>query len=171
MHLGGRGSRRAAIVDQASARREPRPPGRRYSVGDAICITQFIITIPGSRGRAAFCRQSRQRANTSKSSNRPRNGLSQTFYGTLLKQVRQSPFHSKLFEGGRGGEAFQGMFDQQLADHMVRGTGRKLVNAISRKIEARKAYGNSPRVPHSKHSYENSPSLLRSIHAATALRA
>jgi Rod binding domain-containing protein len=97
--------------------------------------------------------------------------VAQTFYGTLLKQVRHSPFHSKLFEGGRGGEAFQGMFDQQLADHMARGTGRKLVNAIARKIEAKKAYGQSPRVPKSKHSYENSPSPLRSIHAATALRA
>jgi Rod binding domain-containing protein len=97
--------------------------------------------------------------------------VAQTFYGTLLKQVRQSPFHSKLFEGGRGGEAFQGMYDQQLADHMARGTGKKLVNAIARKIEAKKAYGNSPRVPQSKHSYENSPSLLRSIHASTALRA
>ena len=66
--------------------------------------------------------------------------VSQTFFGTLLKQMRNSPFKSKLFEGGRGGEAFQSLYDQRLADHMARGAGHKLVDAITRKIEARKAY-------------------------------
>ena len=66
--------------------------------------------------------------------------VSQTFFGTLLKQMRNSPFKSKLFEGGRGGEAFQSLMDQRLADHMARGAGHKLVNAITRKIEGRNAY-------------------------------
>lgn len=69
--------------------------------------------------------------------------VSQTFFGTMLKQMRNSPFKSKMLEGGRGGEMFQGMLDQRLADHMARGAGHKLVNAITRKIEARKAYANS----------------------------
>jgi Rod binding domain-containing protein len=69
--------------------------------------------------------------------------VSQTFFGTMLKQMRNSPFKSKLFEGGRGGEAFQSLYDQRLADHMARGAGHKLVNAITRKIEARKAYANA----------------------------
>src|SRR6266404_402001 len=71
--------------------------------------------------------------------------VAQTFYGTLLKQVRQSPFHSKLFDGGRGGQAFGSLYDQQMAEHMARGTGSKLVNSIVRKIEAKQAYRQSLR--------------------------
>jgi Rod binding domain-containing protein len=61
--------------------------------------------------------------------------VAHTFYGTMLKQMRDSPFKSKLLDGGRGGEAFSSMFDQQLADHMTRGAGGKLVNSIVRHIE------------------------------------
>jgi Rod binding domain-containing protein len=63
-----------------------------------------------------------------------------TFFGTLLRQMRESPFHSDLLDGGKGGQAFTTMFDQQLAERMARGTGTKLVNAIVRKIEAKRAY-------------------------------
>lgn len=94
--------------------------------------------------------------------------VAQTFYGTLLKQVRQSPLHSEKFEGGRGGEAFGSLYDQHMADHMARGAGRKLVEAIARKIEARKAYATAPG---RKQPTENKASLLRSIHATTSLRA
>jgi Rod binding domain-containing protein len=66
--------------------------------------------------------------------------VSQTFFGELLKQMRQSPFKSNLLSGGRGGEAFAGLYDQQLAQRMARGSGSKLVNAIVRKIEGRAAY-------------------------------
>jgi Rod binding domain-containing protein len=97
--------------------------------------------------------------------------VAQTFYGTLLKQVRQSPFHSQLFEGGRGGEAFSSLYDQRLADHMARGTGKKLVNAIARKIEAKTAYGKLAHAKRSGKSYQNRPSLMRSVHAASAIRA
>ena len=64
-----------------------------------------------------------------------------SFYGELLKQAHSSPFKSKLFSGGRGGEVFGAMQDQQLAAQMTRGAGRKLVNAIVNKIEANQAYG------------------------------
>jgi Rod binding domain-containing protein len=63
-----------------------------------------------------------------------------TFYGTMLKQMRDDPFKSDLFDGGRGGEMFQSLYDQQLADHMSKAAGRKLVNAIVKKIEAKRAY-------------------------------
>jgi Rod binding domain-containing protein len=63
-----------------------------------------------------------------------------TFYGTLLKQVRNNPFKSEMLSGGQGGEAFGSLYDQQMAEHMSRGTGKKLVNAIVRKIEAANAY-------------------------------
>ena len=61
--------------------------------------------------------------------------VAQTFYGQMLKQMRDSPFKSKLFDGGRGGEAFQEMADQHLAESMASGTGHKLVDAIVDKIE------------------------------------
>ena len=61
--------------------------------------------------------------------------VSQTFFGQMLKQMRDSPFKSKLFDGGRGGEAFQQMADQRLADSMARGTGHKLVDSIVDRIE------------------------------------
>jgi Rod binding domain-containing protein len=71
--------------------------------------------------------------------------VAQTFFATLLKQMRNSPFKSKLFEGGRGGEAFGELYDQKLAEHMSRGAGTKLVHSIVSRIEAQKAYGKSMR--------------------------
>jgi Rod binding domain-containing protein len=66
--------------------------------------------------------------------------VAQTFFGTLLKQVRESPFKSDLFSGGRGGQAFGAMYDQHLAERMSRVAGDKLVRSIVRKIEAKQAY-------------------------------
>ena len=66
--------------------------------------------------------------------------VSQTFYGTLLKQMRNSPFRSELVDGGRGGEVFGSLFDQQLADRMSGGVGGGLVRAIVRKLEAAGEY-------------------------------
>ncbi|MBC8107546.1 MAG: rod-binding protein, partial [Anaerolineae bacterium] len=64
------------------------------------------------------------------------NLVAQTFFGTLLKQMRESPFKDEMFSGGRGGEAFGSMYDQHLAEHMSRGVGRKLVNSIVKRLEA-----------------------------------
>lgn len=61
--------------------------------------------------------------------------VAQTFYGQLLRQMRQDPFKSQMMDGGRGGAAFGEMFDQQMADHMTRGAGMKLVNSIVDRIE------------------------------------
>lgn len=69
-----------------------------------------------------------------------RTWVGQTFFGTLLKQMRESPFKSELFSGGSGGQAFSQLHDQRLAEHMARGAGTKLVNAIVRRIEANTAY-------------------------------
>ena len=69
-----------------------------------------------------------------------RTWVAQTFYGEMLKQMRNSPFKSELFNGGQGGETFAALQDQQLAERMTRGAGSKLVNAIVRRIEARSAY-------------------------------
>ncbi|MGN6505007.1 MAG: rod-binding protein [Tepidisphaeraceae bacterium] len=63
-----------------------------------------------------------------------RTWVAQTFFGTLLKQMRDSPFKSEVFSGGRGGEAFQQMFDSRLAMHMTRGVGSKLVRPLVKKL-------------------------------------
>lgn len=71
--------------------------------------------------------------------------VAQTFFGQLLKQVRNSPFRSELMDGGRGGQVFGSMYDQRLAEHMTRGAGTKLVNSIVKRIEAKQAYQKSVR--------------------------
>jgi Rod binding domain-containing protein len=65
--------------------------------------------------------------------------VSQTFFGTMLKQMSDSPFKSDLFNGGRGGEAFSSLYHQQLADRMARGAGTKLVQSIVKGIESKQA--------------------------------
>src|SRR5256885_11897325 len=65
--------------------------------------------------------------------------VAQTFFGTLLKQMEDSPFKSEMFSGGRGGQAFSSLYHQQLAERMSRGAGGKLVNTIVRRIEAKAA--------------------------------
>jgi Rod binding domain-containing protein len=65
--------------------------------------------------------------------------VSQVFFGTLLKQMRNSPFKSEMWSGGRGGEAFGGLYDQHLADRMAKASGRKLVNSIVRSLRRDRA--------------------------------
>ena len=61
--------------------------------------------------------------------------VAQTFYGKMLKQMRDDPFKSKIFDGGRGGEAFSSLLDQNLSERMARGAGGKLVKSIVDRIE------------------------------------
>lgn len=63
--------------------------------------------------------------------------VSHTFFGPMLRQMRNSPFKSDLFEGGRGGQVFHSLFDQHLADRMAGSTNNKLVSAIVRRLEQR----------------------------------
>jgi Rod binding domain-containing protein len=65
--------------------------------------------------------------------------VAQTFFGTLMKQMRDSPFKSNLLDGGRGGQAFSELYDQHLSERMSRGAGSHLVNSIVHRIEARAA--------------------------------
>src|SRR5438067_6292669 len=65
--------------------------------------------------------------------------VAQTFFGTLMKQMRESPFKSDLLDGGRGGQAFGELYDQHLSERMSRGAGSHLVNSIVHRIEARAA--------------------------------
>jgi Rod binding domain-containing protein len=73
--------------------------------------------------------------------------VAQTFFGTMLRQMRQSPFKNDMFDGGKGGEAFHQMFDQHLAERMSVGAGKKLVDSIVRKIEGAAAYRKMSKLP------------------------
>ena len=66
--------------------------------------------------------------------------VAQTFFGTLLKQMHDSPFKSDLLDGGRGGQAFSSLYDQRLAERMAKGAGSKLVRSIVKRTEAAAAY-------------------------------
>jgi Rod binding domain-containing protein len=96
--------------------------------------------------------------------------VAQTFFGTLLKQMRNSPFKSDLLEGGKGGEMFAGLQDQHLAEHMTRGAGAKLVNSIVRRIEANAAYNKQgAKRPQKPSARANGQETLKN-HAAPARR-
>lgn len=63
--------------------------------------------------------------------------VAQTFYVPMLKSMRDSPFKSELFSGGKGGAAFNGMLDEQLAKRASHGAGGSLTDAIVRKFQKR----------------------------------
>lgn len=88
--------------------------------------------------------------------------VSQTFFGTMLKQMRNSPFKSELFEGGRGGQVFTSMFDQHLSEQMAGGAGEKLVNALVRRLQRIRTQANGghelnarTEIPKAANPYEN----------------
>ena len=60
--------------------------------------------------------------------------VAQTFYAPMLKEMRESPFKSKMFDGGRGGEAFTAMLDQKFTEHASNGAGGALVDSIVKKF-------------------------------------
>jgi Rod binding domain-containing protein len=88
--------------------------------------------------------------------------VAQTFYGTLMKQARNSPFKNETMDGGRGGEAFGEMLDQHLADHMSRSTGSKLVHTLVNKLQAHGAY--KKQASHGKHKRPSPVSLTSMGH-------
>ena len=65
--------------------------------------------------------------------------VAQTFFGTLLKQMDESPFKSEMLSGGKGGQAFSSMYHQRLVEHMSKASGKKLVEGMVRRIEAKRA--------------------------------
>jgi hypothetical protein len=95
--------------------------------------------------------------------------VAQTFYGPMLKAMRESPFKDKLMSGGRGGEAFTSMLDQRLAEHMARSSDSKLVRSIARRLE-RNAARQGAVAPKPGAQDENPNQNVR-IHVAPGLRA
>lgn len=56
--------------------------------------------------------------------------VNQFFMGSMLKQMRDSPFKSDLFNGGKGGDAYAGLFDQHLAEHAGSSIAKSLVKSM-----------------------------------------
>ncbi len=120
----------------ASQNFKPFDAFRPTATGVDLSARPLRQTVPGEVGRFA----TEPKSEHDKLVGQTQTWVAQTFFGTLLKQMRNSPFKSEIFSGGQGGEAFASLHDQQLAEHMTRGAGSKLVNSIVRRIEANAAY-------------------------------
>ena len=99
-----------------------------------VRTTQQFMAVSGVRPQLAAPVGDVQTVRLTKEAER---WVSQTFFGTLLKQMHNSPFKSDWLSGGRGGEAFSPLYDQHLADRMARASGRQLVNSIVKQIQGR----------------------------------
>lgn len=61
--------------------------------------------------------------------------VGEVFYGTLLRQMRDSSLKGKYGHGGRGEEIFQGQLDSVLASRAGRAGGSQLADAIVDRFE------------------------------------
>ncbi len=64
-----------------------------------------------------------------------------TFYGTLLRTMRDSSMKGPYGHGGRGEEIFTGQLDTILAQRMGQATGSSLNEAVYRSLSARAKTG------------------------------
>jgi Rod binding domain-containing protein len=74
-----------------------------------------------------------------------RKWVAMSFFEPMLKEMRDSPFHSDLMDGGSAGKAFASMYDERLSERMASDASDTLVNSIVRKIEGSKAYAQHAR--------------------------
>jgi Rod binding domain-containing protein len=65
------------------------------------------------------------------------------FYGEMLKQLRESPFQSELFNGGHGEKVFQSQLDGILAERAGVGKGFDLNEALYQTFATRQ-YESTP---------------------------
>ena len=56
--------------------------------------------------------------------------VNQFFMGSMMKQMRNSPFKNEAFTGGKAGAAYAGMFDQHVAEHSGNKIAKSLVSAM-----------------------------------------
>ena len=59
-----------------------------------------------------------------------RDFVGKTFFGQLLKSMRQSVGEPAYFHGGRAEEVFRGQLDQTLADHMTEASADKIADPM-----------------------------------------
>ncbi|RYG85356.1 hypothetical protein EON77_05715 [bacterium] len=61
--------------------------------------------------------------------------VNQFFMGTMLKQMRSSPFKDQTFSGGKAGAAYAGLFDQHLSAKAGGGMGKGLVDVMVKHLK------------------------------------
>lgn len=118
----------------------PVPSDRMLAELNTLHVSPRLAAALASLNAADDAHQSQQQSNAEDAhrAELTRNAqklISQTFFGPMLRQMRSSPFKSELFSGGRGGEVFNTLFDQQIADRMASGTNNRLVAAVVRRLE------------------------------------
>lgn len=56
--------------------------------------------------------------------------VGQTFYGTMLKAMRETVGKPAYLHGGRGEEVFQAQFDQTLSEHLSEATAEQFAKPM-----------------------------------------
>ena len=65
--------------------------------------------------------------------------VNQMFMGSMLKQMRSSPFKDDTMSGGKAGDAYAGLFDQQLSAKAGGGMGKGLVDVMVKHLKGDRA--------------------------------
>lgn len=145
----------------------PVPSDRMLAELNTLHVSPRLAAALASLNAADDAHQSQQQSNAEDAhrAELTRNAqklISQTFFGPMLRQMRNSPFKSELFEGGRGGQVFTSMFDQHLSEQMAGGAGEKLVNALVRRLQRIRTQANGghelnarTEIPKAANPYEN----------------
>lgn len=71
--------------------------------------------------------------------------VGQTFMGTLLKQMRSSPYADNRFSGGSAGGSYAALFDMHIAEVAGQRLARNLSESIARTLGKPKA--STPKEP------------------------
>jgi peptidoglycan hydrolase FlgJ len=56
--------------------------------------------------------------------------VGETFYGQMIKSMRSTVGKAAYFDGGQAEKAFQGQFDQQLAQHLTEATADRFAKPL-----------------------------------------
>lgn len=65
--------------------------------------------------------------------------VNQMFMGSMLKQMRSSPFKDDTMSGGKAGDAYAGLFDQNLSAKAGGGMGKGLVDVMVKHLKGNHA--------------------------------
>jgi hypothetical protein len=61
--------------------------------------------------------------------------VNQFFMGSMLKQMRESPFKNEMFSGGKGGDAYAGLFDQHISENAGGRIAKSLVKSMVKQYQ------------------------------------
>lgn len=92
--------------------------------------------------------------------------VGQVFLAPMFQQMRNSPFKDTMFSGGRGGEAFSSLLDQQLISRASGGSlGRGIVDSL---VDRFRGLANSAETRNQqlKAAAEDAVNTARSVRAA-----